>query len=68
MKIKQLAIAIFFAFMVLIPPTYASIRPSWLVELPEVMCIENKVWLLWKSVDFAIKVTGIFCTLTKDLV
>jgi hypothetical protein len=46
----------------------ADDKPTWMQELPRVMCLKNQLWLVWVQSKYAVQVTGIFCTLTEDLV
>lgn len=68
MKFKQLVVSSCFVIMLVLTPTHAADRPSWLIELPRVMCLKNQLWLVWKTSEYAVQVTGIFCSLTEDLV
>lgn len=52
----------------LITPSIANERPAWMIELPRVMCLKNKLWIVWPNSQYAVQVTGIFCSLSEDLV
>ena len=42
-------------------------QPSWMIELPKIMCLKNVVWLVWVKSEYAVQVEGIFCSLKGDL-
>ena len=46
----------------------AEDKPSWMQELPKIMCLKNQLWLVWVKSEYAVQVTGIFCSLKEDLV
>lgn len=46
----------------------AEDKPSWMLELPKVMCLKNQLWLVWVKSEYAVQVTGVFCSLKEDLV
>ena len=37
-------------------------------HLPEVLCVQHKVILLWESLGIALQVQGIFCSSEEDIV
>lgn len=37
-------------------------------HLPEVLCLQHKVVLLWESLGIALQVQGIFCSSDEDIV
>jgi hypothetical protein len=68
MIFKKIFVAVILIFCIFSVPTTAKDRPTWLIELPRVMCLNNKVWLVWVQYEYPIQVTGIFCSLDEDLI
>jgi hypothetical protein len=42
--------------------------PSWMVELPTVLCLENRIYVVWHKSELYLKVNDIFCSNNEDLV
>lgn len=67
MNFKNIFASIVLASL-LIAPSIANEKPSWMIELPRVMCLKNKLWIVWPNSNYAVRVTGIFCSLDEDLI
>lgn len=46
----------------------AASQPTWMIELPKILCLKNQLWLVWVKSEYAVQVEGIFCSLKGDLV
>lgn len=67
MNLKNIFVLLVLASL-LITPSIANEKPSWMIELPKVMCLKNKLWIIWSNSQYAVQVTGIFCSLDEDLI
>ena len=43
-------------------------QPSWMLEIPRVVCLKNKLWIVWIASKYSVQVKGIFCSMDEDLV